>query len=92
MTANDAVRILSRLQICVDTDACDMDCGMCRYNDDNWETHKAHDMAMDALKIVHCSECDHKMTNNYNGTIYCVNSEGLKGITGKDFCSKGVRR
>lgn len=92
MTADKAIRILSRLQICVDTDACDADCDACRYNDDNTEIHEALDMAMDALKLVHCSECDHHMTDNYNGNIYCVNREGLKGITGRDFCSKGVRR
>lgn len=92
MTANDAIKVLAKLQICMDTDACDSDCDACRYNDGQTEVHAALDMAMDALKIVHCSECDHHMTDNYNGTIYCVNREGLKGIKGADFCSKGVRR
>ena len=50
MTVYDAVRILSRLQVCMDTDACDADCDACRYNDDQTEIHEALDMAIDALK------------------------------------------
>lgn len=41
MTVDRAVRILTRLQVCVDTDDCDADCEACRYNDDQTEIHKA---------------------------------------------------
>lgn len=50
MTNEKAIRILTRLQICVDTDACDADCDACRYNDDQMEIHEALDMACNALK------------------------------------------
>ena len=50
MTNEKAIRILSRLQICADTDACDADCEACRFNDDSDEIHEAIDVAIDVLK------------------------------------------
>lgn len=50
MTNEKAIRILTRLQICADTDACDADCEACQFNDDNDEIHEAIDVAIDVLK------------------------------------------
>lgn len=50
MTNEKAIRILTRLQICADTDACDADCEACQFNDDNDEIHEAIDVAIQVLK------------------------------------------
>lgn len=50
MTNEKAIRILTRLQICADTDACDADCEACQFNDDDDEIHEAIDMAIAVLK------------------------------------------
>lgn len=52
MTNEKAIRILTRLQICADTDACDADCEACQFNDDDDEIHEAIDMAIQVLKEV----------------------------------------
>lgn len=52
MTNEKAIRILTRLQICADTDACDANCEACQFNDDDDEIHEAIDMAIQGLKEV----------------------------------------
>ena len=59
MTAEKAITLLQNEKACVETDACDHDCGACSLAGDQKEIVEALDMAIRALDTHRCADCTH---------------------------------